>query len=410
AFSIILGCSALIGLGALLLHTLAKRDAPLLAAVAPGALWCAVLYLVSFVSPVGMQYLFAVSVSDMPVATQVAALAGGWGVEFLVLFVPAAIAVLTVPTTRRPRTAVVAAVLVVAALGFGVVRLAADSTGDPAGGRRVATVVDNTPHWAVDVTEPAGRALVVSYVDRIGALPAGLDMVVLPEGTFDADDASLPEVVEPMARTASRTGADIVIGVILHSDGHRYNLSLSIPAGGGEPVAYVKRHIGQGAPLTPGTGLGIVGSDVGLMNCLDVNFADPSREYALAGVRFIAAPAADGDLNGWQHSRQAMLRGVEYGFAVAWADQLGTSLLADGHGRPLAQAATTTNAPGYAVAIATVPAGPGVTPYTRLGDWFAWLCLAVTLGACVMAWRRVGKTTRPDGGPAGDDLVNSQVG
>ncbi|MPZ86088.1 MAG: acyltransferase, partial [Actinophytocola sp.] len=47
AFSIILGCSALIGLGALLLHTLAKRDAPLLAAVAPGALWCAVLYLVS---------------------------------------------------------------------------------------------------------------------------------------------------------------------------------------------------------------------------------------------------------------------------------------------------------------------------------------------------------------------------
>lgn len=385
ALSIILGSSALLGLGALLLRALIDR--PLLAAVAPGALWCGAVYLVSLVSPIGMMYQLATSVTDLPVVTQVAALTGAWGVEFLVLFVPSAVAVLTVAGAHRARTAVVAGLVVVATLGFGIVRLGAD---EPPG-RTVATVAANEPHWAADVAEPAGRDLVQSYVDRIAALPDGVDLVVLPEGNFAADDASLPALVEPMRQVARGTGADIVAGVVLGTGGKRYNVSLAIPAAGGEPVAYRKWHIG-GGPLSTGDELGFLDSATGLQNCLDLNFPDPSRTYAREGARLMAIPAADGDLNGWQHARQGLLRGVENGFAVAWSAQLGTSLLADGHGRPLAEAATISG-PGFAVTVADVPDGPGATPYSRLGDWFAWLCLAVTLGVCVLARTRVGKPT-----------------
>jgi apolipoprotein N-acyltransferase len=394
ALSIIIGCSALLGLGALLLAALVARRRVLLAAVAPGAVWCAVLYLVSFASPVGLQYQLAISASDLPVVTQTAALAGGFGVEFLVLFVPSAIAAVTAPGVRRLPAAAVAGVLVVAALGFGTVRLATNDPADPGRERRVATVADNVPHWALDVTGPDGRALIKSYVDRIGTL-SDMDMVVLPEGNFDADETSLPDLVEPLADAARRGGADIVAGVILHTGGERYNISLAIPANGGKPVAYRKWHVEAGSPLTAGHDLAFAGPGTGLLNCLDVNFADPSRDYASAGTRFVAIPAADGDLNGWQHSRQGLLRGVEYGFSVAWSAQLGTSLLADGLGRPLAQAATT-GGPGLTVAVASVPDGPGATPYGRLGDWFAWLCVLVTLGACVLARGRVVKPTPPD--------------
>jgi apolipoprotein N-acyltransferase len=391
ALSIIVGCSALLGLGTLLLRALTARGRVLLAAAAPGAVWCAVLYLVSFASPVGLQYQLAISASDLPVVTQTAALAGGFGVEFLVLFVQSAIAAVTAPGVRRWPAAAAAAVVVVAALGFGAVRLA---TNDPGRERRVATVADNVPHWALDVAGPNGRALIESYVDRIGTL-SDVDMVVLPEGNFDADEKSLPDLVEPLADAARRGGADIVAGVILHTGGKRYNVSLAIPANGGKPVAYRKWHVEAGSPLTAGHDVAFAGPGTGLLNCLDVNFADPSRDYARAGARLVAIPAADGDLNGWQHSRQGLLRGVEYGFAVAWSAQLGTSLLADGLGRPLAQAATT-DGPGLTVAVASVPDGPGATPYSRLGDWFAWLCILVTLGACALAPRRVGKHTRPD--------------
>jgi apolipoprotein N-acyltransferase len=118
--------------------------------------------------------------------------------------------------------------------------------------------------------------------------------------------------------------------------------------------------------------------------CMDVNFPAPTRNYADAGTQLIAIPAADEDVSGWQHSRTALLRGVENGLAVAWSAQRGTLMVSDPWGRVLADASTDAGAgAAFASTVADVRAGSGPTVYTRFGDWFVWLCIALTLSGLI---------------------------
>ena len=62
----------------------------------------------------------------------------------------------------------------------------------------------------------------------------------------------------------------------------------------------------------------------------------------------------------------------------------GTLTAADPRGRVLAEAHTAPGTP-FTTVVADVPAGTGPTLYTRLGDWFAWLCLALVAAALLTA-------------------------
>jgi apolipoprotein N-acyltransferase len=127
---------------------------------------------------------------------------------------------------------------------------------------------------------------------------------------------------------------------------------------------------------------------MGLEICADVTFPNPSRDYASAGAGLMAIPASTEGANGWQLSRTGLLRGVENGFAVAWSGRQGALMITDGVGRVLADAHTGGPSP-FTKVIADVPTGPGATPYTHLGDWFAWLCLALTLGGLIASYPRM---------------------
>ncbi|MEO6969339.1 MAG: hypothetical protein ABI217_00400, partial [Chthoniobacterales bacterium] len=82
----------------------------------------------------------------------------------------------------------------------------------------------------------------------------------------------------------------------------------------------------------------------------------------------------DFGLDGWLHSRMAVLRAVENGFALARAGRNGLLTLSDNRGRILAEVATV---PGRFVSISgRVNVVHETTLYTRTGDWFAWLCVA----------------------------------
>jgi apolipoprotein N-acyltransferase len=73
----------------------------------------------------------------------------------------------------------------------------------------------------------------------------------------------------------------------------------------------------------------------------------------------------------------AVLRAVENGFALARSARNGLLTLTDNHGRILAEAGTV---PGRFVSITgEVNVTPAATFYTRTGDWFAWLCVAMFL-------------------------------
>jgi apolipoprotein N-acyltransferase len=177
-----------------------------------------------------------------------------------------------------------------------------------------------------------------------------------------------------VADLARAQDVDIVVGFAQWTDGHKYNYALTFPASGGEPVRYIKQH----DTVSPaGRDLTVIGT-TGVLVCGDVNHRDPASAYATAGARVLAIPASDEDDNGWQHSRTALLRGVESGVAVAWSGRMTRLMASDDRGRVVAEA-TSDGSGGFTTVVADVPLGAGASPYARLGDWFAWLCVGLGL-------------------------------
>ena len=82
----------------------------------------------------------------------------------------------------------------------------------------------------------------------------------------------------------------------------------------------------------------------------------------------------------------AVMRGVENGFAVVRSAFLGVEAVSDAQGRLLASASTVQH--GMVRLSADVPLGPGPTLYTRIGDVFAWVCVALALGLTAMLLKR----------------------
>ncbi|MEU4674601.1 nitrilase-related carbon-nitrogen hydrolase [Amycolatopsis sp. NPDC023774] len=373
---IILGMSLTFMLVVWLFRALVVRGRTLLAAVAAPAAWTGVLYIVSVTNPMGLVGTRANDQGDVPLVLQTAAIGGMWMVEFLVIFVPCAVAGLAapgVPSGARLRTATVAVVVVAAALGFGALRLAGTG-GAP---QRVAAIAPNQYSWAPPVSE----ALVAGYVREVENLPAGVRTAVLPEGALGVEGAVPAALIEPMRQAAQARDIDIVLGFV-QTEGHAHdNFALVFPADGGNPVRYLKQHDlvnphGHDLIFAPGTRTGIE-------ICADLDFSQPSRDYGTAGTTLLAVPASDNNENGWQHSRTGLLRGVENGMPVAWAGQNGSLMITDGWGRVLAQAHT--GGPAAFTTIVADVAGPAATTYSRLGDWFAWLCLTIALGGLIAA-------------------------
>ncbi|TCO62372.1 nitrilase-related carbon-nitrogen hydrolase [Actinocrispum wychmicini] len=335
---------------------------PLLAAFTAPAVWTGALYVVSVSNPAGMMGTFANHQAGFPLVMQTAALTGMWGVEFLVMFVPCAIA------AARPATLLVATGVLGLVLVGGAIRMDTGPT------RKVATIATNQHVWAPDVDSPAGKDLISAYADEISKLPDDVTMIVLPEQTVRS--TTTPAVIQPLINAAH--GRTVVVGVAYDDGRNKFNYAVTADQ------VYLKQH----DSVSPrGHDLVFPDARTGVVICADVNFPAPTRDYANAGTEILAIPASDEDTNGWQHSRTALIRGVENGQAVVWSDRTGESMISDGWGRVVASAHTGGNGP-FTTLVADVPIGPGATAYTSLGDWFAWLCLALAVAGLVVKPRR----------------------
>ncbi|MDF5754702.1 nitrilase-related carbon-nitrogen hydrolase [Spongiactinospora sp. TRM90649] len=393
------GMSAVLALAVLAFGAQMRRGRPLLAVLAAPAVWTGALYLVSVSNPMGLLGTFANHQGDMPLIMQAASVTGMWGVDFLVMLAPSAVAALATAQpglAARLRATAVATALLAVALGAGALRLAGAGGETPV--LRVAAISTNQRDWAPDLATPAARDLATAYAEAIAALPEGVTLAVLPEAAVGSTEAAPKALFEPMRRVARERGIDIVAGFAHWDDPAKYNYALTFPSDGGAPVTYLKHHdsasvLGHDLSFPPVAS----GARVGVMICGDVTFRDPGRQYAAAGARLMAMPASTEDDNGWQMARTALLRGVENGEAIVWASRTGKVMISDGYGRVVAEQATGGPAP-FTTVVADVRPGPGATPYTRLGDWFAWLCLALTAVTVLTAIRR------PRDRRAGDQL------
>ena len=142
-------------------------------------------------------------------------------------------------------------------------------------------------------------------------------------------------------------------------------------------------------PFQPGRELALIAQPIGTLGvaiCKDMDFTALSRAYGLAEVGLMLVPAWDFTLDRRFHGHMAVMRGVESGFGVVRAAKQGYLTVSDSRGRILAE--TTSDAAPFATLLAEVPARHDATLYLLLGDWFAWLALAVLAGASAQLVRR----------------------
>ncbi|MFI9509760.1 hypothetical protein [Nocardia sp. NPDC052566] len=366
-----------------LTRALLRRGRPGLAVLALPAGWVAVEYLLSVGGPFGAWWSVAYTQSDVSLLIQSAALTGPWGITFLVLLVPAAVAVITAPNVTRAqriRSGSATAVVLLAVAAFGGWRLAMPEEKDSV---RVGLVAVAQPEDYVPVGSPEGRDMVTRVVAEVERLAdQGARAVVLPEKSWRADESTLPLLSAPLTEVATRRNVHVVAGVALTSGGVVSNAAIDYPSG----VRYAKHFLIPGLEdeFTPGTAYRrIPGEPWALAVCFDLDRPGLVRDNQRRGATLLLVPALDFVDDYWLHSRMAIMRGIESGVGIARSPQLGEIVASDARGRIAGSARTDITVTRSVLAV--VPVTASGTLYTRLGDWFAWLSLLLVATACAGA-------------------------
>ncbi|WP_266183845.1 nitrilase-related carbon-nitrogen hydrolase [Dyella humicola] len=356
----------------LLFRRLLLRGRHLAAALALPTAWVAAEYINSLTSPHGTFGSLAYTQMNALPIIQVAALAGIWGISFLVLLLPAAIATQLAPqAAKRHRlpVAATAAVLIIASIAYGSWRLQAPAVAT----MRIGLVSLEKPIRPA-LGDADGQALEARYIDAISRLAnAGAQAVLIPETSFATSETTVPA----FAALARQHAVAVGVGIDFKGDPRaERNMLMVLPSSATAPAAYNKRHLIPGFErhYTPGDSYTLLAGTprIGLAVCKDMDFHDIGRAYAARHAQLLLVPAWDFSIDGWLHSRMAIMRGVESGFAIARAARSGRLTLSDDRGRVVAEASSEEH---DADVVGDLPLRDTRTLYARWGDWFAWLSL-----------------------------------
>jgi apolipoprotein N-acyltransferase len=336
--------------------------------------WVAFEAVMARVSPHGTFWNLAYTQMRVQPLIQVASLAGLAGISFLVTLGAAGIAVAVHSRSIRPLLAPAALAVVVA--GWGGWRLSR-----PTGGASVRVGLaawDRAPVFPLDSADVAalGHGYSVA-IDRLGA--SGAQVVVLPEliGLVPPNDPA--GLRDTLASATRRNRITLVAGVFEPGHPRDHDAAWVLGPDGTLVARYDKQHLIPGIEdhYQPGTALTVLSSVSpawGVEICKDLDFPALTGAYAGRGVGLLLVPAWDKVQDGWLHGRMAVMRGVEFGVAVARAAKEGTLTVSDARGRVVAEA--TSRAAAVASLVADVPVAAYPTPYARAPAAFEGLCLA----------------------------------
>ncbi|WP_292835932.1 apolipoprotein N-acyltransferase [Microbacterium sp.] len=302
-----------------------------------------------------------------------------------------------------------------------------------AGSLRVGAVQGNGPAGYFDEREAYDvfRAQVEATEPIVDA---GVDVLLWPEGSVDADPTTNASVANALDDLSERIEAPLLIGAVTARGDQYFNSSLLWSGDDEEnPVrTYDKRHpvpFGEYVPnrdffmllapdligliqreFTPGTAapfFDVDGVGIGLAICFDVIYDDVIREGAQAGAEVFMFQTNNADFRGTDENLQqlafARMRAIETGRAVVNLSTVGTSQVIDADGSTLD--ALPADAPGAMVT--DVPLRTGLTPAVVAGEavqsilgWGSVTALAA-LGVLVRRGVRTPKTPAPEPGGQG---------
>ena len=358
---------------------------------------------------------------------QLASVTGVWGIEFVLCAFSLAAAAVLFPPMRKRRLApgIVALGLVVAIHGVGFMALRA-GTGD-GGSIRVAVIQPNTAHGVVPEPGYAEDAFDVCERLSLEAARDDSDIIVWPESTLATEitDAGYGGRIANLAR---KTDADYLVGGYdpasdPEPDGS-YNAAHLYARDGAKAGVYRKVHLvpfGEFVPLrdrlaffdnyrireedvTPADSHVLLDSSIGKIGvsiCFESLFPQISRAETRDGASVLFVTTNDSWFEHTQAARQHLmmskLRAIENRRYVVRAALTGISAIIDPYGRTVTELGVFERG----IVSGTVAPLHTVTLFTRLGQWFAYVCCVIVVGSLAARWaagarhsRRVGRTTR----------------
>ena len=392
--SIFSSAAFVFALAVLLFQALLRRCAPWTALLAFPAVWVVAEYVRNLVTPHGTAGSLAYTQLHFLPFLQLASITGPWGMSFLLLLFPAALAVgLHLRHTAPKRAMQIAAAvvgLVVLVLAFGAIRLALPA---PSNQIKVGLVASDLP-GNEDIADSGEKTelLFQKYAAQVEKLATeGAQVIVLPEKVgvvVDSGATTSDAIFQPLA---DKTKSTIVVGMVYANLPALYNRA-RVYSPGVPPRNYDKHHMLPPfeSKLMPGTTSVLwpePSGTEGVEICKDMDFTQLSRQYGKAGAGVLFVPAWDFRIDRAWHGHIAIMRGVEDGFAIARAAKDGYLTVSDNRGRIVAE--TRSDSAPFAALIADVPTTHATTLYLLLGDWFAWVAIAALVFACFqLYWTR----------------------
>lgn len=377
----------------LLLRSLTLVNRPILAPFAFAAAWTSFEFIRSLVSSFGtFDSLAYTQVYNLPIL-QLASLTGIWGITFLLMLIPACLAVSWHCRQNKSicrLTLLLSGSLLTVSLLFGFGRLYLPADG-PVIKIGLAAIPATREELRSQNTETITTTLhrYSSSIDVLAA--AGAQTVLLPEKIVFLTAAARETGLSILSETAARNKVTLIAGLSLEEE-RLYNAALVFSPDGSVLHTYHKQHLlpAYESPYTPGKDLTFpdvfTTGRAGIAICKDMDFVLPAREYSKQGAGILFVPALDFIDDGWLHARIAVMRGVECNAAVARATQWGLLTVSDSRGRLLGVTSTSTAA-GETSLLREVPLGSGRSLYSQTGDWLGWLCLLITSLAVLWLYR-----------------------
>lgn len=349
--------------------------------------------------------------AEVLLTLQSSMLFGSYFVTFLLVAVNGLIAYGFIHGEKRRLASVLALSLLFGNLGFGVIRMAVPTKeGETA---TVASIQGNqasNENWGV--VGSVEKALEIYAELTREAAAEGAQIVLWPETAIPSNIDKHKSVRNTITELADECDITILAGVFTQEtdgEGECNSVVAALPDGTVHETVYVKRNLvpfGEFVPLRglvtaiipPLAEINTLGDDlvfgdgakvialeeggVSPLICFDSIYERNALESVRDGAQLLAVPTNDSwfkDSRGvWMHHAQSQLRAIETGRYIMRAANTGVSSVITDKGEVMDYLGTFQT--GYV--LEEIQMKTYITPYTVIGNLFAYLCLTFC-GGCV---------------------------
>jgi len=400
------------GLFGLLVSVLARKDSGnRLALLSAPFLWVAIELARTRVSGFPWDLFGVTQVDNIPL-TRIATVTGVYGLSFEILLVNVAVASAFLVHRSRRKPLIFASIGAIILLQAGRWLTLPPSPAD----HNAVLVQQNLASGGSDAwTDDQTRSALAEFSALSLSSKQHPDLIVWPESPapFLTNDSAFRE---PMSNLARQANAWLVIGSIGIDNPHAmFNSASVISPTGAWTARYSKMHLvpfGEYVPFasvfsfasgltqavgnfTPGTlhePLQAGDQKLGIFICYESIFPNEVRQLAEQGADVLVNISNDGwygDSGAWaQHLNQARMRAIENNRWLLRDTNTGLTASIDPYGRIVARLERKTRA--------ALPARYALTKvttfYSRHGDWFAFLCAIISIGALIVRFTPQRKT------------------